>query len=192
MLRYTENCKPYTYHVCYFSDESFALQDDHRWKLRSLYVLNVSSDPRQRSPRFLAPIASPVLAWLPLFSRPKLVVPNLYLRLDKCLAIFYLPPTQIACLLSKDSTVRLPMLLPPPRTCAFGCVRDLVWQRSTPCVVSVGQLRCRRELNPTSPPAGRRLWVPLSAVRLGYVQTAAMLQAGDWRRGSWPTRWLVA
>ncbi len=53
--------------------------------------------------------------------------------------------------------------------------RDTV-KAQDPCIVSVSRLRCRRGLNPTSP--GRRLWVPLSAVRLGYVQTTGAVASG--------------
>ena len=55
-----------------------------------------------------------------------------------------------------------------------------------------GWLRCRRGSNPTSPPAGRRLWVPSSAVRLGYVHTAGAVASGRLAPGGWLTNWLVA
>ncbi len=53
-----------------------------------------------------------------------------------------------------------------------------------PCVGSVGQTLCSRGLNPTIPPAARRLWVPSSAVRLGYMHTAGAVASGrlaQWR-----------
>ncbi len=47
------------------------------------------------------------------------------------------------------------------------------------------ELRCRRESNPTSPPKGRQLWVPLNAVQMERANIDATVchSHADWKLG---------
>ena len=57
-----------------------------------------------------------------------------------------------------------------------------IGQRRTLGALGVCPMRCRWELNPTSPPTGRRLWLLLSGARCGVQLSSASGYASSERR----------